>query len=122
MVKNDKIKTRWENMGIGITPEMAVLATPFLLGLFLLVTIGAKKFATKENPNGLMTKKGRIASAIVLSVSIAVSALWWYLVYGKGSGGAEVKDALITIGITEVSLWVCVLIIAMVFKLKNKRK
>ncbi|UTC69735.1 hypothetical protein E4O01_14000 [Treponema sp. OMZ 790] len=109
-------------MGIGITPEMAVLATPFLLGLFLLVTIGAKKFATKENPNGLMTKKGRIASAIVLSVSIAVSALWWYLVYGKGSGGAEVKDALITIGITEVSLWVCVLIIAMVFKLKNKRK
>ncbi|UTC74723.1 hypothetical protein E4O03_11045 [Treponema sp. OMZ 792] len=109
-------------MGIGITPEMAVLATPFLLGLFLLVTIGTKKFATKENPNGLMTKKGRIASAIVLSVSIAVSALWWYLVYGKGSGGAEVKGALITIGITEVSLWVCVLIIAVVFKLKNKRK
>lgn len=45
-------------MGISITPEMAVLATPVVLGLLLLAIIGTKKFATKENPNGLITKKG----------------------------------------------------------------
>lgn len=108
-------------MGIGITLEMVLVGLPFLLGLFLTVRIGTKRFATKENPNGMTTKKGRIATAIGSSLSLAVSAGLWYAIYGRGSEPITVGGILLTIVIAEAALWVAILILFFIGKQQKKR-